>query len=111
MKALSIKQPWANMIARRDKTIELRMWGTPHRGPLLICSSKKPYIEPAGYAIAIVDMIDCRRAIKEDEKAACSVIWEGRDFAWIFENVRKINPFKVKGEVGIFDVDYGEPLR
>lgn len=39
MKALSIRQPWAGLIALGIKTIELRSWSTSYRGPLLICAS------------------------------------------------------------------------
>ena len=34
--ALSIKQPWADLILRREKTIEVREWCPDHRGPLLL---------------------------------------------------------------------------
>jgi hypothetical protein len=34
MKALSVKQPWANMIASGKKTIETRKWPTDYRGVL-----------------------------------------------------------------------------
>lgn len=47
MKALSVKQPWANMIASGEKTIETRTWMTGYRGQVLIVSSKQPRIEPA----------------------------------------------------------------
>ncbi len=46
MKALSAKQPWANLIAAGEKTIETRTWATRYRGPLLIVSSRRPRIEP-----------------------------------------------------------------
>jgi len=39
MKALSVKQPWANKIASGEKTIEVRTWYTHYRGPLLIVLS------------------------------------------------------------------------
>lgn len=42
MKAISIKQPWAKLIAHGKKTIEVRSWPTHHRGPLLIVSSAQP---------------------------------------------------------------------
>lgn len=105
MKALSVKQPWANMIARGEKTIELRSWGTKHRGDLLICSSKQPNIAPAGRALAIANMVDCRPATQKDEAAACSVIWVGTDVSWVFENVRRITPFPVTGAQGLFDIE------
>lgn len=41
MKALSIKNPWALLIAHGIKDIENRTWRTTHRGRILLhCSSK-----------------------------------------------------------------------
>ena len=108
MKALSVKQPWANMIARGGKTIELRSWTTRHRGDLIICSSKRPNIPPVGAAVAIVNLVECRKATQKDEGEACCVVRVGKDFAWIFENIRKITPWPVQGTLGLFDVEYEE---
>jgi activating signal cointegrator 1 len=36
IKALTIYQPWASLIALGEKKIETREWYTPHRGPLAI---------------------------------------------------------------------------
>ena len=36
MKALTIRQPWASLIAAGVKTIETRSWSTKYRGPLAI---------------------------------------------------------------------------
>lgn len=41
MKALTIRQPWASLIAEGVKTIETRSWATKHRGPLAIHASKR----------------------------------------------------------------------
>lgn len=38
MKALSIRQPFAALIASGQKTLETRTWQTDYRGPLLICT-------------------------------------------------------------------------
>lgn len=40
MKALSIRQPWAWLIAAGHKDIENRTWRTSYRGPLLIHASQ-----------------------------------------------------------------------
>lgn len=40
MKALSLHQPWATLVALGAKRYETRGWETSYRGPLLICSSK-----------------------------------------------------------------------
>lgn len=42
MKALSIKQPWAQLIALGIKPIENRTWPTKFRGRVYIHSSQKP---------------------------------------------------------------------
>lgn len=42
MKALSIKQPWASLIAHGIKDIENRTWATKHRGTIYIHASGKP---------------------------------------------------------------------
>jgi hypothetical protein len=105
MKAISIQQPWASMISSGEKTIETRTWSTPHRGEILIVSSKKPDIPPAGYALAVATLVECRPMSVLDEPAAqCRK--SPNAVAWVFENVRRLKkPFPVQGELGLFDVD------
>jgi ASCH domain len=103
MKALSIKQPWANLIAAGEKTIETRTWATNYRGPILIVSSKTPKIEPAGFALAIADLADCRPMTRLDEPAArCSVYPNAH--SWVLRNIRKIHPYPVRGKLGLYDI-------
>ncbi len=42
MKTLSIKQPWASLIAHGIKDIENRTWATKYRGTIYIHASGKP---------------------------------------------------------------------
>ena len=42
MKALSLKQPFAELILQGKKTVELRKWNTKFRGTFLIHASKVP---------------------------------------------------------------------
>ncbi|WP_281885646.1 ASCH domain-containing protein [Paenibacillus sp. YYML68] len=45
MKAITIHQPWATMIALGEKRYETRGWRTKYRGPIAIHASKKdPFI-------------------------------------------------------------------
>jgi hypothetical protein len=104
MKAISIKQPWANLIASGQKTIETREWSTSYRGQLLLVSSKIPKIEPAGCAVALADLVDCRRMTEADEDAAKCSIYPNA-FAWVLQNIRAIEPFPVKGRLGLYEVD------
>jgi activating signal cointegrator 1 len=86
VKALSLSQPWASLIAIGAKRIETRSWGTEYRGPLAIHASKgfaekdrllfyiPPYSAdfaragirrafdlPVGCVVAIVDLVSCAR--------------------------------------------------
>lgn len=110
MKAISVKQPWANMIASGEKSIETRTWKTSPRGPLLIVSSKTPAIAPAGQAVAIVVLIECRPMSVLDEPDACCPEYDGA-FSWVFEIIRRIDPFPVVGQPGFIDVSLPEELK
>ena len=102
MKALSVKQPWANMIASGEKTIETRTWMTSFRGPILIISSKQPRIEPAGCVVAIATLSNCRTMTRRDERAACCRIYPNAK-AWVLENIRPVKPVPMKGALGLFE--------
>jgi hypothetical protein len=105
MKALSIKNPWADLIASGKKTIETRRWRTKYRGKVLLCVSKKPVTENSGLAIAIADIIDCKPMKKSDKKAACIEKYDGA-FSWFLDNVVKIKPIPVKGMLGLFEAPH-----
>lgn len=111
MKVLSIRQPWASMIATGHKTIETRKWKTDYRGDLLICSSKKhdgdtdsfhPFLY--GRALCIVKLTDCVPMTAIHEAAAKCAVYP-KAWAWILEDVRVIEPFPVKGKLGLFEVE------
>lgn len=111
MKAISIQQPWANMIASGEKTIETRTWSTEYRGEIVIVSSKKPDIPPAGFALAVATLVECRPMSVLDEPAAqCRKT--PKAVAWVLDNIRRIKkPFPVQGELGVFDLDVTELLE
>lgn len=108
MKAISLHQPWASWIALGKKTIETRTWYTHYRGDLLIASTKKRpefYDLPLGKGLCIVRVVGCRQMRKSDEKAAMCPYEDGR-YAWILENIRRIEPFAIKGSQGFYEVEY-----
>jgi hypothetical protein len=105
MKALSIKEPWVSLISNGRKTIETRTWKTTYRGKLLLCASRKPKSSLSGMAFAISNLVDIRLMTKEDEKEACCKIYD-RAHSWFLENITPIKPFPVKGQLGLYDVDY-----
>lgn len=48
--ALSVKQPWAALLAAGVKAVEVRTWPTPRRGPILIHAGKVPDPRPEAWA-------------------------------------------------------------
>jgi len=106
MKAISINQPWASLIAEGKKTVETNTYETEYRGDILIVSSKCPMKGYSlGQALCIANLINCRPLTKEDEEAAMVKFLRGM-FAWIFSDIRTIKPFPVKGKNGIYEVDF-----
>lgn len=95
------------MIAAGEKTIETRRWPTKYRGPLLIVSSRSPNVPPAGCAIATANLVDCRPMNRSDENLARCSFYDGA-YAWILDNVRRITPFPVRGQLGIYEVTVDE---
>jgi len=105
MKALSVKQPWASLIARGHKTIEVRTWSTSYRGPLLICASRRPDIDglPTGVAVCTINLVDVRPITPEDATAACVKVTPGQQFAWVLESVSPLDfDLPITGRLGLF---------
>lgn len=126
MKALSVHQPWAGLLALGTKTIETRTYKTAHRGPVVICSTRKdsmPYRhiivlsglwdpdknfpEPCavlGHALAIADLVDCRPMTDDDIEPAVSERYHGA-WAWVFENAQQYIPLPVRGQQRLWELD------
>lgn len=120
IKTLSVKQPWAWAIAEGLKTIETRTWIPNHRGDILIVASLKPdklmldwLIEQRGEkildeieygkALAISELVECRKMTRADEDAAMCPVYDGA-CAWVLADVRKIEkPYPVKGHPGLYE--------
>lgn len=122
VRALSWKQPYAELMLHGK--IETRAWSTKYRGLVLICVAKKIYTEDVldkisgkqkyriintltpsnievncGMAIAIGELVDCRKMQLEDEDK-CFVQYNENLYCHIYENVRAIQPFPWKGKQG-----------
>lgn len=108
MKALSIQPYWATLTLQAAKMVEWRSWKTGYRGDLLICASSGP--NWAGsickHALCIVDLVDVEPFRKKHLEPACmDELPEPRGYAWVFDNVRFVEPFEVKGKLHIYEVD------
>lgn len=130
MKTLSIRQPWAILIAQGDKIYEIRSWAPKHRGPLLIHAGLKPApgftrgeigsdgmakikskdtgvegLAHFGYAFLIVDLISVEPFSKKHETGAFINYAPGL-YAWELKNPRQlIQPIPMKGQLGIFETE------
>lgn len=130
MKVITIKQPFASLIAAGIKEYEFRTWKTNYRGELLIHAGKgvdkkamkkfeKYNLEyPRGAIIAKVNLTDCikvdenfRKVLEEENPLVCSSIikhseWEG--YALKMENVVEIDPIEISGKLSLWEFDYIE---
>ncbi len=122
MQALSVQQPWAELISSGRKTIELRSWSTGHRGDLLICAGQRFDVRgshhrvdgPGGVARAVVDLYEIRPATIDDAEAGgvtaeqmhgellrCAA--KGQTlYAWLLRDVRAVEPVRISGKLGLF---------
>lgn len=109
VRLLSVKQPYAELIARGDKDIELRTKAFKYRGLLVIVSCARraeahPDVDgPRSRAVALVEMVDARPATRADSKRACCKVTPGKDFAWVLRLVRRLDiDVHVKGQLSIY---------
>ena len=128
MRALTLWQPWASLVAVGAKQWETRSWGTDYRGPMLIhAAMRKPpeitkplvvevMIEalgladfnelPRGVVLAVVDLADVFR-----HTPLCSPRFRelllgdygpGRH-VWVLENIRRLEiPVQATGARGLW---------
>ena len=65
MKALSLWQPWASLIATGAKKYETRSWETSYRGPLLICAAKRRVWAELNHYLCRLDFVGGLAPLKE----------------------------------------------
>jgi len=119
MKALSIKQPFAELILQGRKKIELRRWNTNFRGEFLIHTSKNPDEQAMkrfgfgnltnGAIIGKVKLVDVKHYKSDEEfdkdKNLHLASREWGDFGFVLENPVRIKPIFVRGQLNFWDFD------
>ena len=134
MKALSLWQPWATLVAIGAKKYETRSWATSYRGPLAIHAAKRFSLPerqlalsgwfrfrlteagynhtkdfPRGAYVAVVDLVDVLPA--EIVKPSLDVVelsfgnFSPGRFAWKLANLRRIQPVPARGYQGLWNLD------
>jgi hypothetical protein len=134
MKALSLLQPWASLLAGGEKRIETRSWKTQERGRIAIHASKAfheadyrlcytqsfssalirlGFDEPAGLPVGAIlgvgSLEDVRPAMDVrksiDDKEAAFGNYEMGRWAWIFVDLCIFEkPILARGMPGLWDV-------
>lgn len=136
MKALTLTQPYATLVAIGAKTIETRSWSTKYRGRVAIHAGRKagsiqfvfqaePFRSalqltdnstlalPLGAVVAIADLVDVVPTVSvADELNAQELAFgdysAGR-FAWILRDVERLaRPMPCRGALGLWEWRNGE---
>ena len=133
MKAISLWQPWATLVAINAKRFETRSWAPKHRGLLAIHATKKMddivrayclqepfasvlkangYLQgnlPLGAIVAVVKILDVNHTEKVRDYLSPQELAFGNygddRFAWQLELVRCLEkPIPMNGAQGLFEV-------
>lgn len=111
MKALTICQPYAELIARGEKVIENRTWPTAYRGLLAIHAGKSTaWFDtpsdadlPRGAVVAIARLVDCRRVGELPADLQAHAHAHG-PWCWVLADVERFpNPIPARGAQGLWD--------
>lgn len=117
MKALSLKQPWAELIVSGKKTIETRKWKTSFRGEFFIHSSKNSdlkYCEEmnlkdliTGALIGKAELINVKEYKTKNEFDKDYNKHFAKEFVrygFILKNSQRIKPIHLKAQLNFFEV-------
>lgn len=117
MKALSIQQPWAWLIAHGFKNVENRTWPTSFRGKFLIHAGKKldaeglKYVQEVhGSVLDLPETFDLGGIVGEAAIVNCTDempenYWFCGPYGFVIENAKPF-PFRpYRGQLGFFDVE------
>ena len=110
IKALTIRQPWASLIAFHGKTVENRTWPTRWRGTVLIHAANTAdphhpfnpdqvtWNQVRGAVIAVATLEDCYA-----DDGMCTFWSEDGAFHWVLADVRPLaEPVACSGRLGLW---------
>lgn len=122
MKALSLKQPFAELILSGKKSIELRNWNTSFRGEFFIHASKIPDARamkrfgfsvsdlPRGALVGKTTLCDMKhyKTKKEHAHDKCLPLADTSwgNYGFVLTNVKRLpKPIPMKGKLGFWEVN------
>ena len=122
IKAITLWQPWATLVAIGAKCIETRSWRTKHRGLLAIHAAKRfthqvvetePFVGaladvtqfPLGTIVAVCNLADCVQVTENNRPGEPELSFGdytlGR-WMWILEDVIAFDPLLARGRQGLW---------
>lgn len=125
MRALTICQPYAELILRGDKRVENRTWETKYRGPLAIHAGKSRQwfdgdddligmlgeMPPFGAIVGRCNVIDCVHIddIEAGQYDAAYPWLSAHEhtrgpWCWIVDDVERLEAVPFKGSQGLFNI-------
>lgn len=122
MLALSIRQPWIELILRGLKTIEVRTWSTRYRGELWLHAGIKPDSNALhrfnfstgnlafGALVGRCELYDCVQLVEHTwDKWRAQHLNEGnlqrQQYAWFLRNPVRTSPIPMRGHLGLMRID------
>ena len=119
MKALSLKQPFAELILQGKKKIELRKWNTKFRGKFLIHASKIPDKKsmqkfnfnelPLGFIVGEAELFEVKKydsdkELSQDKNLHLADSSWGK-YGFLLKNAKRITPIPAKGKLNFWEFD------
>jgi len=125
MKALSLKQPFAELILLGRKKIELRKWNTHFRGEFLIHASKIPDRKsmekfgfkdlPCGCLVGKANLVDVKKYESQEEHQKDRNLHLADDFwgnyGFVLKDVKRIKPIPARGSLNFWNFNYKEKCK
>ena len=119
MKALSLKQPFAELVVSGKKKIELRKWNTKFRGEFFVHASKVPDAEamkefgfdelPLGKIVGKAKLVRVKKYENDEEHKADKELHLANDcwgnYGFVLEDAERVEAVDAKGFLGFWDFE------
>lgn len=129
MKALSILQPYAELILRGEKFIENRTWETKYRGGLVIHTGKsdarlnkydpcQAHLFPPdgppdlffGGIVGLCELVECVHIetldpLKPEHQKILDHKHTEGPWCWVLDKVVRVGPIRYRGHQGLFEIE------
>ena len=112
LRVLNIKQPWAGLIASREKTMEVRSWRTHYRGRVVIAASKafdkgeaaQPHLDlkaPRGVTLCHARLSDVIPGERKHRNSTGGFDPTGY-WCWVLEDIQPVPQIAITGKLGLW---------